>query len=211
MDGGDLRAGAVCCLPPYRNPVAVARAVLEQGRHVLYAGAGADAFARDAGFHPADPQTMITSRAREQLARSLAQLDSFAPGNTVGAVARDQRGHLAAATSTGGIVGKRPGRVGDSPILGAGTYADDTRGAASATGRGEGILRLTLSARAVANMAAGLGPENAASEAVSALLERIGNQAGLVLVAPNGRLGLAHTADSMPWAAAWDGGHEVGD
>jgi beta-aspartyl-peptidase (threonine type) len=211
MDGRDLRAGAVCCLPPYHHPIAVARAVLEEGVHVLYAAAGADQLARRAGFAPADPAAMITTAAREQLVRWLAAHGADERGNTVGAVARDRQGHVAAATSTGGVVGKRPGRVGDSPVLGAGTYADDTRGASSATGRGEGILRLTLSARAVANMASGLGPEQAASEAVAALLERIGSEAGIILVAPNGHIGLARTTETMSWAAAWDGGAEDGD
>lgn len=212
MDGQDLRAGGVCALPPYRHPVAIARAALEDGRHVLYAGAGADAFAREAGFTPADPAAMITSGAREQLARAQERrADDDVRGNTVGAVARDAHGHLAAATSTGGISGKRAGRVGDSPVLGAGTYADDTRGAASATGRGEGILRLTLSARAVANMANGLSPEAAAHEAIAALVERVGADAGIILVAPDGRLGLARSTQSMSWAAAWDGALEMGD
>jgi L-asparaginase / beta-aspartyl-peptidase len=211
MDGRDLSAGAVCCLPPYRHPIAVARAVLEEGVHVLYASAGADQLARRAGLAPADPATMITAGAREQLARWLAKQDADTRGNTVGAVARDAHGHLAAATSTGGIVGKHPGRVGDSPVLGAGTYADDTRGASSATGRGEGILRLTLSARAVASMASGLSPQQAASEAVAALLTRIGSEAGMILVAPSGQIGLARTTETMSWAAAWDGGAEDGD
>jgi beta-aspartyl-peptidase (threonine type) len=211
MDGHDLRAGAVACLPPYRHPIAVARAVLDAGHHVFYAGSGADAFARSAGFSPADPATMITLGAREQLARALLGRERGSRGNTVGAVARDLSGRLAAATSTGGVVGKRPGRVGDSPVLGAGTYADDTRGAASATGRGEGILRMTLCARAVASMASGASPESAASEAVAALLERLGIEAGLILVAPSGRLGLACSSESMPWAAAWEGALETGD
>jgi L-asparaginase / beta-aspartyl-peptidase len=211
MDGHDLRAGAVCCLPPYRHPIAIARAVLEDGAHVLYGAAGADAFARTAGFAPELPATMITETARKQLARWLAGHDAESRGNTVGAVARDLNGHMAAATSTGGIVGKRPGRIGDSPVLGAGTYADDTRGAASATGRGEGILRLTLSARAIASMASGLNPEDAASEAIAALQERIGSDAGIILVAPNGRIGLARSTETMTWAAAWDGTLQSGD
>ena len=211
MDGSDLRAGAVCCLPPYRHPIAVARAVLEDGRHVLYAAEGADAFARARGFVAADPDAMITDRAREQLARALQSGQDGARGNTVGAVARDLAGRLAAATSTGGITGQCPGRVGDSPVLGAGTYADDTRGAASATGRGEGILRMTLCGRAVANMASGLSPQSAATEALAALHARVGTEAGLILVGPGGRLGLARSTESMPWAAAWEGALETGD
>jgi beta-aspartyl-peptidase (threonine type) len=210
MDGHELRAGAVCCLPPYQHPVAVARAVLEDGRHVLYAGAGADNFARAAGFVRADPARMITDAAREQLARVLLARKPAYGGNTVGAVARDLHGHLAAATSTGGITGKRSGRVGDSPILGAGTYADDARGAASATGQGEGILRITLCARAVASLGAGLGAEAAAREAIAALAARVGTQAGIILVAPSGALGLARSTASMPWAAIFADGAQDG-
>jgi beta-aspartyl-peptidase (threonine type) len=210
MEGGALRAGAVCCLPPYRHPIAIARAVLEEGRHVLYAGAGADALARRAGFEPAAPGSMITQRAREQLQRFLAAQQPAAGGNTVGAVARDAHGHVAAATSTGGIVGKRSGRVGDSPVPGAGTYADDARGAASATGHGEGILRVTLTARILADIAGGADPEHAAAERIAELATRVGSHAGVIVVAPSGRLALARSSATMPWAAAWDGGHTSG-
>lgn len=210
MDGHDLRAGAVCCLPPYQHPIAVARAVLEDGRHVLYASAGADDFAHAAGFMRADPARMITDAAREQLARVLLARTPAHGGNTVGAVARDVHGHLAAATSTGGITGKRSGRVGDSPILGAGTYADDARGAASATGQGEGILRVTLCSRAIASLGAGLGAAAAASEALAVLATRVGTQAGIIVVAPNGELGLARSTASMPWAAVFADGTQCG-
>lgn len=203
MDGRDLRAGAVCCLPPYRHPIAVARAVLEDGRHLLYAGAGADEFARRAGFVAAHPASMITEHARQQLARVLAGREPSHGGSTVGAVARDIHGQLAAATSTGGLIGKRKGRVGDSPILGAGTYADNALGAASATGAGEAILRMALSARAVSSVAGGRDPQTAAREAIAMLAERVGSTAGLILVAPNGELGLARSTASMPWAAVF--------
>jgi beta-aspartyl-peptidase (threonine type) len=210
MDGHDLRAGAVCCLPPFRHPIAVARAVLEEGVHVLYAAAGADAFAKRAGFAPAAAESMITQAARERLARLMASQSPAPGGNTVGAIARDLRGGLAAATSTGGIVGQRPGRVGDTPIIGAGTYADDLRGAASATGAGEGILRMTLCSRAVTDIAAGLSPELAARNAIDLLGARVGTTAGLILIGPDGRLGLGRSTPHMPWAAAWDGAVQSG-
>jgi L-asparaginase / beta-aspartyl-peptidase len=206
MSGLDLRAGAVCSLAPHRHPIAIARAVLEEGRHVLYAGAGAVAFAARAGFSPAPPETMITGGAREQLARWLAARTPPSGGGTVGAVARDQRGQLAAATSTGGITGKRPGRVGDSPVLGAGTYADDRSGAASATGVGEGILRIGLCARVVASMGAGSTAEQAACAGIAALGERIGLDAGVIAIDRDGRLGWSRSTESMAWAAVWDGG-----
>ncbi|HMI92756.1 MAG TPA: isoaspartyl peptidase/L-asparaginase family protein [Polyangiales bacterium] len=210
MSGADLRAGAVCSLTPHRHPIAIARAVLEERRHVLYAGAGAVAFAAQAGFAPAPPESMITAGAREQLARWLAARAPTSGGGTVGAVARDRQGRLAAATSTGGITGKRPGRVGDSPVIGAGTYADDLRGAASATGVGEGILRINLCARVVTGIAAGVSPQAASCEGLTALGERIGVDAGVIALAPDGRLGWARSTESMAWAAVWDGGSADG-
>jgi L-asparaginase / beta-aspartyl-peptidase len=211
MNGADLRAGAVCCLPPYAHPIAIARAVLEDGLHVLYAAAGADALAQRAGFVRAPADSMITVGARAQLARFLATAEPATGGNTVGAVARDAAGHVAAATSTGGIMGKRSGRVGDSPLLGAGTYADDTRGAASATGHGEGILRVTLCARVLADLATKCDPESAARTRLNELLTRVGSHAGIIVVTPDGRLAWARSAATMPWAAAWDGGGASGD
>jgi L-asparaginase / beta-aspartyl-peptidase len=210
MDGRELRAGAVCCLPPYRHPIAIARAALEQGRHLLYAGTGADAFARRCGFAPVLDGSMITKGARDQWQRAVAKATAHESGGTVGAVARDRHGHVAAATSTGGITGKQHGRVGDSPIVGAGTYADDLAGAASATGYGEGILRMAVGARATQALLAGESPEGAASAVLAQLAARVGTEAGLILVAPDGRLGWARSSPNMPWAAVWDGQREDG-
>src|SRR5690606_33541791 len=135
MDGRDLRFGAVACLPPFKNPIRIARAVLDDGRHTLYAAEGAARFAREHGFSPADPASMITEAARVRLAQVLAgRGDGGWAGGTVGAVACDASGNVAAATSTGGMVAKRGGRVGDTPLPGAGTFADDLAGACSATG-----------------------------------------------------------------------------
>ncbi len=212
MEGRELRAGAVCALGAFKNPIAIARAVLEENRHVLYAGAGADSFARQAGFEPVDEASMITQSARDKLRRAL--LDGRPAcwngnGGTVGAVARDRRGSVAAATSTGGIAGKRSGRVGDSPVLGAGTYADDRSGAGSATGYGEGILRVALTARALEAMRLGAGPEHAAREGIKILLQRVSTLGGLILIDSRGRLGWARSTQAMSWAAAWDGSEIV--
>ncbi len=210
MEGAALRAGAVCCLPPYRHPVAIARAALEDGRHVLYAAAGAAAFARRSGFLPADPASMITARSKEQLVQVLAGRAQPRGGNTVGAVARDRHGHLAAATSTGGMTAKRAGRVGDSPLIGAGTYADDTRCAASATGPGEGIIRVSLCASVAAAAGAGLGAEAAARAGIATLAQRVNGEGGVIVVARDGSLGLARSTACMPWAAVWQDGAERG-
>lgn len=137
MDGATQRVGAVAAVPDLGNAIALARAVLDAGEHVILSGPSAWQFAREVGISPST--NLVTERARARLAAKLAETS----GGTVGAVARDQHGKYAAATSTGGIVGKRPGRVGDSPIPGAGTWAD-ARCALSATGDGEAILRVAL-------------------------------------------------------------------
>ena len=211
MSGHGLRLGGVCSLPPFSHPIAVARAVLAEGRHVLYAGPGADAFARRVGFSPQPETDMITEESRRKLRRFLAaQTGAQVGGNTVGAVARDSAGHVAAATSTGGVTGKEPGRVGDSPVAGAGTYADDALGATSATGDGEGIVRVSLSTRALLLLEAGALPDEACATMLERMLTGVGARGGLILAAPSGALGFAHTTPTMPWAAVWDGGRALG-
>lgn len=210
MCGATLRAGAVCALPPFRNPIAIARAVLEHGVHVLYAGDGAAVFAEQAGFVRESPESLITEASRAGLARWKATHAPVEPHGTVGAVARDRSGSVAAATSTGGVTGKRHGRVGDSPILGAGTYADDESGAASATGPGEGILRVTLSAQLCAALRAGVGAEQACQNSLETLLRRVATRAGVIAVGKDGSLGLARSTEWMPWAAAWSDGLRSG-
>lgn len=207
MEGAELRAGAVCALHGFLHPIAIARAALDDGRHVLYAGKGAERFARAHGFQHVGAGALVTSAARARLKqfREAGTPRSWA-GGTVGAVARDRASHLAAATSTGGTVGKRAGRVGDSPILGAGTYAEDLGGAASATGDGEGILRLGLTARAIAELARGVPPDLVAAWSLEQLRERTGASGGIILVAPDGRLAWARSTETMSWAAIWDGG-----
>jgi L-asparaginase / beta-aspartyl-peptidase len=210
MDGTSLRAGAVCGLPPFKNPIDVARAVLDDARHVLFCGEGAAEFARSKGFQPVDPSRMITDAARESLARTLAHNSANWAAGTVGAVARDKAGRLAAATSTGGIMGKQPGRVGDSPLLGAGTYADDARGAASATGQGEGIMRVTLAARVIAAIGTGESPADACFEGLSFMKQRVAATGGMIAVDKDGRLGWARSTPSMAYAVTWHGHKVIG-
>lgn len=205
MDGATLRAGAVCVLPAFANPIKIARAVLEANQHVLYAGEGAARFAANAGFRRANEADMITEAARERLASALRQRSMPEGGGTVGAVARDRAGNLASATSTGGIVAKAHGRVGDSPILGAGTYADNSAGAVSATGQGEGILRVILSARVVADLERGISAEAAARAGISLLEARGHASGGLIVISANGELAFARCTPTMALAAAWDG------
>lgn len=209
MEGARLRAGGVCALPPFRNPIAIARAALDDGRHVLYAAEGAARFALERGFARATSEAMTTqtARARWQAVRAKTADEGWA-GGTVGAVARDARGSVAVATSTGGRVGKHAGRVGDSPVLGAGTYADDEAGACSATGDGEAVLRICLAKTAIDAMRAGIHPEKAARSVIRALAARAGGSGGVILVDRSGRLGLARNTRTMTWAAC---GEALGD
>ena len=173
MDGRDLSAGAVASLGPVLNPVSVARAVMERSEHVLLCGAGADAFAREIGVEASSADDLVTAAAREEyeqmktypttvetLFNARAQLGH----DTVGAVAVDADGNVAAATSTGGITFKRPGRVGDSPILGSGCLADNATGCISTTGHGESLMRFTFASRWAAAVDGGL-PDAAMADA----------------------------------------------
>lgn len=198
MDGATWRAGAVGAVPDLPNAIDLARAVMEDGEHVLLAGPAAWAFARARGFAPAPPGAMITERARTRLAEWSAGRAPEPEGGTVGAVAIDAAGHVAAATSTGGINGKRPGRVGDTPLPGCGTWADDAGGAASATGDGEAIIRVTLTRMLVERLVAGAAPRDAARAAIDDLVRRTGGGAGVIVVDRAGRLSAHHATDTMP-------------
>jgi beta-aspartyl-peptidase (threonine type) len=210
MEGRELRGGGVCALPAFRHPIAIARAVLSEGRHVLYAGEGAARFALSRGFARARDEDMITGAARDRLARVRAGSEgSNWAGGTVGAVVRDTSGTLVAATSTGGRVDKAVGRVGDSPILGAGTYADDEAGACSNTGDGEAFLRICLAKTAIDWLRPGLHPEDVARAAVHFALRRVHGVGGTILIDRFGRLGWARSTPTMTWAAASEGWDEI--
>jgi beta-aspartyl-peptidase (threonine type) len=198
MEGSNLRAGAVANVTSVLHPVALARAVMEQSKHVLLVSEGALAFARERGIATCSPAELIVDRERERFERA-KRLAAETPGDTVGAVACDASGHVAAATSTGGSLMKRPGRVGDSPIIGAGLYADDRRGAASSTGWGEGIQRVVMAHRAVEMMAA-VGPAEAAQQAIEVLASRTDGKGGIILVDPKGELGYAFNTPHMAYA-----------
>jgi beta-aspartyl-peptidase (threonine type) len=208
MEGAGLRAGGVCALPPFRHPIAIARAALEDGQHVLYAGEGAARFAVERGFSPATLEEMITETARTRW-NAVRASAAGAGGGTVGAVVRDARGSVACATSTGGRVNKRPGRVGDSPLLGAGTYADDESGACSATGDGEAAMRVCLAKTASDWMRDGAHPEEAARAVIRLFARRARGTGGVILVDRDGRLGFARNTKTMTWAAAGEAMREV--
>ena len=195
MDGTRPCGAGVGVITTVRNPIRLAHAVLADGRHVLLAGAGAEAFARRCGLATASPDTFITPRQRQ---RWLA--GRHGDGGTVGAVAVDCRGHVAAGTSTGGLAGKLPGRIGDAAILGAGTYADDRAGAASATGEGEAIIIAGLAKTAVDAMRAGRDSATVAGALIRPFARRA-TAVGLIIVDRFGRFGLAHSAERMPTAS----------
>jgi L-asparaginase / beta-aspartyl-peptidase len=194
-----------------RNPIVLARAVMERTPHVMMAGPGAERFARRAGIRLCRNQDLITARARERwllrreaAERTAAEACGVVQGHgTVGAVAIDSRGLIAAATSTGGVPGKIAGRVGDSAVIGAGTYAD-AAGGASATGHGEAIIVTSLCREAVATLA-NCSPQIAAARVIARTLAPTGAQGGIIIVDRRGRIGFAHNAESMQVAAYQSG------
>ena len=188
MDGATRRAGAVAQASATRNPVGLARAVMEDGRHVLLAGQGADIFSREQGVEQADIAWFATNERRRQFAELQASGDTFDVDmkyGTVGAVACDSGGHVAAATSTGGVTGKRWGRVGDSPVIGAGTWADGAC-AVSCTGSGEFFLRVGVG-HAIAARVRLLGEDVAtAAEAVMGEVTALGGTGGVIVAGADG-------------------------
>ena len=212
MEGRSLRVGAIAAVPALLRPVDLARAVLEDGEHVLLAGEAAWEFAGERGFVRDAAGTMIVERARKSLEDERARRSAAVPappapgGGTVGACAIDALGHVAAATSTGGITFKRRGRVGDTPLPGCGTWADDQAGAASATGHGESIMRVTLARFVVDRLRAGVTAEDAAWAGIDELATRVRGTGGVIVVDAHGRIGLAHNTPSMSWAHVVLGG-----
>ncbi len=190
MEGDTLRTGAVAAVSGIRNPISLARRILEDGRHSLFAGPGALERARALGVHPCDPADLVTERRLRQLA-------TLQPG-TVGAVALDHAGTIAAATSTGGTAGKLPGRVGDSALIGCGIYAESTLGGVSCTGEGEAIIRVALARRALEILKSVDDPAHACEVALSVLVDEGRGQGGLIVVDWKGRMAWAHSTPFMP-------------
>ena len=191
MDGRDRSAGGVACLRDVRHPIDLALAVMRDGRHVLLAADGASRFAREHGVEMADPAIFITDRKRQELAQG---------ADTVGAVARDAEGHVAVAVSTGGRTGKLPGRIGDSPIAGAGFYADDRHGGVCGTGVGEAFIRLGLCRVAIVELEHGMDPAEVAQGAIDWLGKAMNAQGGVILLGREGEPQAAFNTRAMPWA-----------
>jgi isoaspartyl peptidase/L-asparaginase-like protein (Ntn-hydrolase superfamily) len=170
---------------------------MERSSHVLLVADGAEAFAREHGFEEVDPATLITAERREQLERAQRQPAHDPGGGKVGAVALDSRGHLAAATSTGGLVNKLPGRVSDSALIGAGTWASDATCAVSATGHGEAIIRVALAHEIDAGMRLAGLPLEAACERALAQVTALGSRIGLIALDRSGRIAMPFTTTAM--------------
>jgi beta-aspartyl-peptidase (threonine type) len=188
IDGNTLSAGAVAAVQGVKNPIKLARRVMEDGRHVLLVGEGARLFAREIGFPECSPETLIVETERKRWEEK---------HGTVGCVALDGAGKIAVATSTGGIFNKFPGRVGDSPLLGCGTYADQL-GGVSCTGHGEAIMRVVLAKSTLELLKSGADPHAAANQAVVLLAKKTGSTGGLIVIDRQGKIGYARNTLRMP-------------
>ena len=199
MDGRDRSAGAVAAIKTTRAPISLARRLMEHGPHVFLVGAAADRFAAAAGIEQVSNDFFILPERRRQLEEALAAGSGADPikYGTIGAVARDMHGSVAAATSTGGITAKRWGRVGDSPLIGAGTYADDRSAAVSATGSGEYFIRAVAAHQLAERIRIGGQSLQDALDAVLADIEALGGKGGLIAVTPQGEAAWGFTTPAM--------------
>ena len=212
MDGSTLRAGGVGCVERLKNPIRAARKILSESPHVYFVGEGAEQFAAEHGVALCRNEDLVVAREVERL-REYQELaargsandgeDLFAPSishDTVGAVALDRGGNIAAATSTGGTLNKAPGRLGDSSLIGCGCYADNLSAAASTTGWGEPIMKLVLAKWTADRVSAGNLPEWAAQEAMNYLKQRLNGHGGIIVLNAQGQFGIAHNTPRMAWA-----------
>ncbi|XP_060782015.1 isoaspartyl peptidase/L-asparaginase isoform X2 [Neoarius graeffei] len=207
MDGQTLACGAVSAVRRLANPVQLARLIMDKTSHVCLMAEGASKFARTMGIPEVPEESLITDYARKRWKDNLrpgadpvqCQMDKM---GTVGAVAVDVQGNLACATSTGGIINKMEGRVGDTPCVGAGSYADNHIGAVSATGHGEAILKINLSRLILFHMEQGKSPEEASNMALAYMMERVSGLGGVVVVDPKGTWAACFNSKQMVWAAA---------
>jgi beta-aspartyl-peptidase (threonine type) len=220
MDGATLRAGGVGCVERVRNPVRAARKILSESPHVYFVSEGAERFAAEHGVALCRNEELVIAREVERLREYQAKIptsraedaremghppgsEMFAPEishDTVGAVALDRAGNIAAATSTGGTLNKAPGRLGDSSLIGCGCYADNLSAAVSTTGWGEPIMKLVLAKWTADRVSAGNLPEWAAQEAMNLLQQRLNGHGGIIVLNAHGQFGIAHNTPRMAWA-----------
>ncbi|MBX3563355.1 MAG: isoaspartyl peptidase/L-asparaginase [Sphingomonas sp.] len=214
MDGRTRAAGAVAGVTTTRHPVAAARAVMEKSQHVMLSGAGADEFARSQGLEQVPNSWFATPTRREQLdklkaSEKLGWYDVDRKYGTVGAVAMDANGHVAAATSTGGLTGKRWGRIGDAPIIGAGTYADDRACAVSATGAGEYFIREGVAHEICARVRFKDDSLKAAADTVMAETLALGGAGGVIVTGPSGEMAWSFNTPGMYRGRASSNGERI--
>ncbi len=208
MDGATLRAGGVGCVEHIRNPIRAAKKILTESPHVYFVATGAERFAQEHGIELCSNDELVVERERERLREAKKQAylqmpDEFGPTrshDTVGAVAVDAHGDIAAATSTGGTLNKAPGRVGDSSLIGCGCYADNRSAAVSTTGWGEPMMKLVLAKWTADRIENGMAPQEAAQQALYYVKTRLKGHGGIIVVDARGRIGLAHNTPRMAWA-----------
>ncbi len=232
MDGATLRAGGVGCVERVRNAIRLARIVLEKSPHVYFVAEGAERFGEEHGMKLIDNAELVIPREVERLkaVQALAAKGipdptfTHAPAefgvetssqdasshDTVGAVALDAKGNIAAATSTGGTVNKTPGRVGDSSLIGCGCYADNESVAASCTGWGEPIMKLVLAKAAADKVVRGQSPQQAAKQCIDLMKSRLNGHGGMILLDRNGKMGIAYNTPRMAWGWKSAAGEEFG-
>src|SRR5205823_4554642 len=196
------------CVERIRNPIRAARKVLDESPHVYLVAEGAELFAAEHGICLCSNDELISERERKRLAEARAKKAAGLPDktfagsshDTVGAVAVDRQGNIAAGTSTGGTLNKTPGRVGDSSLIGCGCYADNKSAAISCTGWGEPIMKLVLAKWTADRVAGGIAPEKSAQDGIAYLHSRLNGHGGMIVVDTQGRFGIAHNTPRMAWA-----------
>jgi beta-aspartyl-peptidase (threonine type) len=220
MDGATLRAGGVGCVERIRNPIQAARLILDDSPHVYFVDEGAERFAEEHGIKLCDNAELVIEREVQRLQEAQKKEAAGHPDltfagpqsshDTVGAVALDANGNVAAGTSTGGTLNKAPGRVGDSSLIGCGCYADNLSAAASCTGWGEPIMKLVLAKWAADRVRSGGAPDAVATEAMAYLKSRLQGHGGIILLDARGRFGIAHNTPRMAWAYKSTEGERAG-
>lgn len=207
MDGRSFKAGAIAAVQNVKNPITLARKIMDESEHVLLVGMGATRFAREHGVKTCGQDDLITDRELErwretQGRKSFVTKDAFrrkqVPVDTVGAVAFDQSGNIASGTSTGGTPNKHPGRVGDSPLIGCGTYADNAVGGVSTTGWGESMIKVVMAKSVIEFMERNGGdPEAAVKDGISVLERKAQGYGGLIAINSTGKIGIAYNTPRM--------------
>ncbi len=200
MDGRTLELGSVAAVKRVRNPITLARRIMESGEHAFVVGSGAEAWAELLGIPLCDPAELLGAGPDADAGDTWTPPGMRLPADTVGAVALDALGNVAVGTSTGGTPNKRPGRVGDTPLVGCGAYADNSAGAVAATGWGERLMRLVLSKSACDLLAQGMAPQTVAERLIRQLEERVAGYGGIILVDRQGRIGLTHNTPNLSFA-----------